>query len=427
MRLTEFIDLLDIWALTRIFFFQICVFFFLYRITRVRQPSFFDPFTLSLFFCASGWGIVLELCINYLCPPHLLIMFLASTAAFLMGYLFVAPNLTNFKTSTQLVRSNRHAWYGMIILVIYLAAAVLNVILFGFGINYENRLDIYTESAGLGVLKRFLDALMPGAIFYLVYQMNFRKGLIRIVAITLFILVSLNTILDGSKSGLVAIFFAYVISIQWLRMSNLLSQDIHLNRIWHWILMSIIFSIVVLIVQLEVTDDFSRFIDILGVLFFRIILAGDIFILGFPQGNIDTLMLSHNPILILFSDFLLTFRFWVGEIIPLGTQLIRDFNPELMFISGGPNAHLSIYGYYLFGSVGGTLLSFLFGALFGAVRLAFSKTIGNDIVAGSLVITLLLNTANILIDPSYTMHRITNIMLLLPLVLCFIKIKFRSN
>lgn len=427
MPVIEFINALDFWAITRLIIFQLFVFFFLYRVTKTRQPGPIDPFTIALFFCASGWSIVLELYINDLCATHLMITFLAANISFLIGYLLIAPKIDKIRPAPRLVKDKRLAWYGLIVLVIYLAIAILNITLFGFGISHENRLDIYTESNGFGLLKRFLDAFMPGTVFYLVYQINFRKGFIKALAIMVLGFISINTILDGSKSGLVTIFLAFSMSMHWLRMSNLLPTNYVPRRVWLWALLSMIIAIAVLGIQIGVADDLSRAIDTLYILFFRVLVAGDIFILGFPYNKIDNLLPNQNPIIVLFSDFLSTTRLWSGVITPLGTELVRSVNPDISIISGGPNSHLSIYGYYLFGPFGGTLFAFMAGILFGTVRAGFAKSIGNDLVAGSLMITLLLNTANVLIDPSYTLHRITNIMLLVPILLCFLKIKTSST
>jgi len=426
MTSTEFIFNLNTWALLRIPATQVLMFLLMYKLVKKRQPGLIDPFTLALFFFASGWAVVLELFLMKQCSPRLLITFIATNFAFLIGYLSIAPILTQFNSRPSSLKNFNH--FGHAALAVYLFTATVNVALFGFGITHDNRLDIYSESSGLGILKRVLDAYMPVAVFFLTYLSSSRTGIKRVLPILALCLIATNTALDGSKSGLVAIFFAYTISTHWLQKSNLIyaSREPTSSR-WLWIAASFSIAFIVLGLQLGLRDDLSRVGDVIAVLFFRLTIAGDIFILGFPQEIIDKVPSPHNPMLVLFSDLLSTLRIWSGNIVPLGTELVAYVNPQLEGISGGPNSHISIYTYRLFGEIGGTFVSFLLGCWLGLIRKLYAKYIGNDPVMASLIIALLLNCSNMPIDPSYTMHRLTNIILLLtPLVLIFFKIRINK-
>lgn len=427
MTATEFILNLTFWSIVRLTLVQVIVFFVIYRFVRSRQTSIFDPFSLALFFFSSGWGIVFELILMQQVSTRLVIVFITTNTAFLIGYLAFAPKLsTNHRIQTGCQNLTR---FGLIATSVYLLATTLNIWLFGFGISHESRLAIYSDSGGFGILKRILDAYMPACIFFLTYIAGTQKSLKKAAAVTLLVTVTINTILDGSKSGLVAIFFAYTISQHWLRASNLIRAPENARRNFAgWLLGAFFIALLVLGFQLRIHEDMSRATDLFAVLFFRLAVAGDIFILGFPRDLIDQVPSPHNPFLVLFSDLLSTLRIWSGNIVPLGTELLYYSAPELGEISGGPNSHISIYVYRLFGEFGGMLAAFIFGSLYGLIRMLYAKSIGNDPVIAAMAITLVLNCANVPIDPSYTMHRLTNILILLtPLVLIFFRLKVRNR
>lgn len=427
MTATEFILTLTFWSIVRLTLVQVIVFFAIYRLVRKRQTSIFDPFSLALFFFASGWGIVFELILMQQVSARLIIVFITTNIAFLIGYLVFAPTLS----ITHKIRtgSQNFTRFGLLATSVYLLATTINIWLFGFGISHESRLAIYSDSGGFGILKRVLDAYMPACIFFLTYIAGTQKGLKKAGAVALLVTVTINTILDGSKSGLVAIFFAYTISQHWLRASNLLIAPKNARTNFAgWLLGAFFIALLVLGFQLRIHEDMSRATDLFAVLFFRLAVAGDIFILGFPRELIDQVPSPYNPFLVLFSDLLSTLRIWSGNIVPLGTELLYYSAPELGEVSGGPNSHISIYVYRLFGELGGLLAAFIFGSLYGLIRMLYAKSVGNDPVIAAMAITLVLNCANVPIDPSYTMHRLTNILLLLtPLVLIFFRLKVRNH
>jgi len=425
----EFLANLTGWAVARIVILQILVFWLLFRLIKDRQDGLVDPFSLAIFFFASGWATVFELFLGGNCGMNFLLEFLAANSAFIFGYLLIAPKIASAQSSGVFLHNKKFPVYGLLVVFFYIATSVVNIGAFGFGVFHENRLDIYRESGGLGVIKRFLDAYMPAAVFVLVYHRTIRgthrKKLISAVVLGL---IGVNTILDGSKSGLVSVFFAYYMSVLWFRMSGIASESFGVRRVWLWVLFAAIIAFFVLGAQLDIADDLSRVGDVMGILFFRLFVAGDVFVLGFPYGAIDAIPLSGNPLIVLFSDFLSTLRLWSAEVVPLGTLLTIYLTPDLVELSGGPNSHVSIYSYYLFGYFGGVILAFIFGAFIGFVRAGFLKSCCNDPVAGSVMVALLLNTANMPIDPAYTMHRLTNIALLLaPFAILFVKLKFNRH
>lgn len=422
MPAVEFISLLESWDVTWLVALQILVFLLLYRAVGSRQSSLVDPFTIPLYFSASAWSTVVFLYMHDLCSARLFFTFVLTGIAFVAGYRQIAPVVPREARPVEPLRQqaprDQRAFnqMGITVTSVLLATMVVNIALFGLGIQYENRLEIYTESAGLGVLKRISDALLPVTVFFLAYRLTQPSRLGRVLAFLVFVVIGAYTVLDGSKSGLIAIFLIVAAALRWLH-SNIDSRVYVVSNRAAGITLALALALAALVVtfQLDAFDDYEKFLSGVGVLFYRVVLAADIYVLGFPGDSIDRITQASMPVVILFSDLLSTMRLASLDVVPIGTELYNYVTPVFELNAGGPNAHLGIYSYYLFGEVLGVIFCWLLGLAIGWVRKLYSYR-STSLVHGACATALMVNTAYVLVDPGYMMHRLTNMLIfLLPL------------
>lgn len=430
----EFIDSLSQLDVIWLVVLQALFFMVLYLLVRSRQWGFLDPFTLTLFFAASSWSTVIFLFATDRCSTRLFVSFLLTNAAFMASYLIAAPKCRNPALSAlSPARAlsdggiKKLHILGAMLCVIYFACMAINIALFGFGIEHETRLGIYTSSQGLGFLKRAIDSLMPAVVFFLIVKAQDKSFMVRLMAYLLMGVSFTNNILDGSKSGIVQVAFACVMSYAWLRQWGYVRSSAPVSWIrWGALLGgAVLLAGLVLAYQLDTSADLDALKVVGSILAFRLLIAGDIFLLGYPNGVIDSISLAYHPLTILLYDPLSTLRLIKVDVVPLGNQLYNLLVSDRVLEAGGPNAHLSMYSYYLFGDLGAPILAGLFGLLYGLIRRGVWIAKGSRLVAGALYVPLLCNCSAILIDPSYSIHRMTNIAIfLLPFVFaCLLTLK----
>lgn len=415
----EFIDSLSTLNVASLVLLQVLFFLCLYLLVRNRQSGFLDPFTLTLFFAASSWSTVIFLYATGKCSTRLSISFLLTNLAFMVAYLIVAPRYrkvgdwpVNSLASGGVEKFNL---LGLLLCVVYFSCMSTNILIFGFGIEHETRLDIYTTSQGLGFLKRALDSLMPAVIFYLIVKSHDPSVWVRCVAYLLMGVSFANNILDGSKSGIVQVAFACFVSYAWLRRWGYIKRAAPVSWLRFCALVggAVAIAGLVLAYQMRTAADMDALKVLGAILSFRLLIAGDVFLLGYPNEVIDKISLAYHPLIILLYDPLSTLRLIKVDVVPLGNQLYNYFLTDRVLEAGGPNSHLSIYSYYLFGDFGGPVLAGLFGVLYGLIRRGVGIAKGGRLVAGTLYVALLCNGSAILIDPSYSIHRMTNIAIFL--------------
>jgi hypothetical protein len=431
MSSIEFISNLSYLDALLIFGIQLAIFLAHYSFLKKKQMGFLDPFTLVLFFTASSWAIVIFLFANDLCSFKHIRNFLISNLLFVLGYNYVAPNVKWASKSkiTKLPDSSIFRYFGFSCAAIFIACLFLNFKLFGFGIIYENRLDIYSDSGGLGFLKRCMDALMPSVIFFYVVQnhivrnktANLYNNSLKYAMNGLIIIIAIFAIFDGSKSGIVSILLAFFLSNSWLKARYGISAfKLTKLQILIFIATSSFLAIMILAYQLQAFDSLDGLQSVVQVLLYRIILGGDIYINAYPNNIIDSIAPQFNSFLVLFNDVLSTLKLIHVDIQSLGSALYNQFVPKELYSSGGPNAQLAIYSYYLFGSLGAPIFSLLLGMLYGLIRAGLFLFNSKNYVSGAFFVTLIANLSGFLTDPSYTMHKLTNIFLIaLPLVFFF--------
>lgn len=405
---------------------QAAAFFMLYGVVKNRQPGFLDPFTLTIFFSASAWSTVLFLYFTDRCSERLLASFLLTNATFFIAYLAAAPRYSRFGGRVLFEGGAQPTLkfkvFGLIICALYFSFMAYNIAVFGFGIQHEARLEIYTNSQGLGILKRGMDALMPAAVFVLMQYALREHHFVKICSYILLLLIFANTVLDGSKSGIVQFALVCVVSVAWFRKWGYLPRTGQFSFVKFLIfaVVAVLFAGVVLAIQMDAYKSFESIRVVGSILLFRLLVAGDIFILAYPNEVIDKIALAYHPLVILFNDPISVFRLMKIEVVPLGNQLYNYFLTDRLVESGGPNSHLAVYSYYLFGDFGAPIFSGIFGLLYGAIRRGVWVAKGGRLVAGAVYVTLLANASAILIDPSYSVIRLTNILIfLIPLALVF--------
>jgi hypothetical protein len=176
---------------------------------------------------------------------------------------------------------------------------------------------------------------------------------------------------------------------------------------------------VVVAVAVSLIQDSSSSGQNIGLLSFlnRLILSGDVFINAYPNSVIEN-MEWHNPLLVIFQDFLGLFRliYWQDAPTTLGIELYRYFDPAAATV--GPNPRHNVFGYVYFGYVGSLFYSFLIGALLSFTRTKLFLITKPTIIHGMLYMLIAFPTTGIEADIGSVIGYIDNaIFIVFPLII----------
>ena len=409
----QFISSLTSIDVATIIFFQFLSFLMIFSLIKRKQVNVIDPLTLNIFLCSSSFSVVGFIYINLGFSNFILFSFIASNIAYFSAYYFFAINKNNLlKTRKYIYAVSNWKLFERICLhtaILYIIFNILSIYIFGFGLSHDNRQTIYLNSGGLGIIKRVIDATFIPTVLYFTYIFSKNKVNSKRLALLGFSIILIFASLDGSKSGLLYFFITFIMCNQFLKTYGV-KTNIIISKFTVLIILSfsVLLAVLVLSIQYNIFNEPERFFDVFSVLLYRIILATDIYVNGFPGDLIDSIKLNTNPFLILFKDVLSFFRFNLGKIEPLGNILANRVGSGPWIDVGGPNAGHSIYGYYLFGTIGAVLFSFIFGIFTGLVRTKLNFAHHHTPVCSLLYFVLFFQLVIFILDPSFMMSRLTN-------------------
>jgi len=379
----------------------------------------FDPLLLLLFANALGWAIVWFMYLRGDIATRYVVSFTAAQLAFYagieLGHRF-RPTIGPPEIAPG--KDPLPAFALWISAAVHVCSTLAVWMIAGIPLFRESRLGAFQGSGGFGIIERLADASALIALFsavYLLLGQRERGRKLPVYGFLLWFLLSLG--LSGSKGALLS-FGQYVLSIVFVFGSLRERSD----RFWGgrmgkvMVVAATLFAMGVLATQQE--SDLST--TVLA-LVYRIVNYGDVYILAYPDGTIESLR-GSNALVGMFGGFLSTFRLFPQEQLQLnlGYQLVGILFPELDVVVG-PNPLHAVFGYHYFGAFG-FVFSFVLGVVTIAVHSHFYFRRHRTFVAGLWAFLLYFSLIGLSGDFEYTLSKLASI--LIGLVVVFAPVLF---
>ncbi|MBN2068150.1 MAG: hypothetical protein JW739_00770 [Opitutales bacterium] len=286
----------------------------------------------------------------------------------------------------------------------------------------ENKLMVYKDSHGFGILGRVIDVMSPCLVyssFFRIFLIKSSWWLSRFVNYFVVLLVCVVGILSGSKSSLINIVFIF----SYLLMFFFSDPDIFclkgVRRFFNLFLCLAVFSVVFVFLFPVVRYGFQGFLYAVGQFYNRLAISGDIYVFAYPGNAVDYIPRPGSGVAYLFNDF-----FGLNKILPndkvyepLG-KILFEYSSGVYISAGGANARHNIFGYKCFGVVGGLLFSFLIGLISSFFRNKLPRLLKANALNGLLFTEFSFFAVNIELDPVYIIGQISNVIFIfIPFVL----------
>lgn len=413
MKNEEFLVLFD--NNIGIYLFSLILSTILYLIIyRKYFISVFDPFMFQTICSSLGFAVVIFLYFTKQITTYYFSSYIFTQAAFISGiFVFKQKKRSEKRVISLMLIKDNFIWTESAFLVIssiHLILQILSYYNFGIPLFANERLSIYSEGNGIGIIGRILSTLLIFGIYLSLSVIhNTRKNSFKTLAITYLIFILVFCFLSGSRSSFLPILFVYFLYTSLSNQKNIL-KNIEIKII------AIIFILGVLITNIKHNSLSIAFLE----LFLRTIGFGDIYWAAYPNNIINQLD-TTRPFTTLFADFLATFRIVSWDNIPksLGLQLFK-----IHYWDGnmGPNARHNIFGLAYFGYSFSIIYSFILGLIVGLTRnLFFLKR--TDGIIGMIYIFMYMTIMNMEMDTSLVIAQLTSmlitILLLIPLITLF--------
>ena len=319
--------------------------------------SIFNPFFLFLIMTIFAYTVPFFIYIKGYCPEKHLIYFILSELLFWIFFVNVSFKPTKFKDSYIVNELIFAKILFVFALTVYLFTSVYTYTKIGIPLFMRSRLEIYSQEGGTGIgaLGRFQSFAQAYVLFYSFLKLLKYKKRRYVI---LFILIFIDSILGGSKSGVMNIvnwFFIYAFFLQ-----HSLPK---IKLIYIPLILSAPILVIVLSGYVSEGGVFEAFLSLLD----RFSVNGDTYYKAYPYDTISQVHISR-PLLDLFKGVLAPFRIISPKSLDdsIGLQLAWTVNPQLWGITLGPNARVAVMGwvYYRWG-----------GLVFSAISGWFASTL----------------------------------------------------
>ncbi|WP_208483579.1 oligosaccharide repeat unit polymerase [Escherichia coli] len=408
-------------------FFTIFLLLFLFFIAWFKNNlySWLDPLLLAILFSSAGVSTVIFLYVLGEIKVNYLLQTVLSQLMLMLGYKILSRRETSYlnkqvkhSTYEQLNTGYPRAFLASSFL--FIVAQASTYFLLGIPLLMANRLMIYQEG-GFGVLGRIIDATFVIS-FYTFLDMKVRfkvRGLFKAYGYIYLLFLIISLVLNGSKAGILNLVFIIGIFCYLNKLKfNISLISIYSKFARRLLIFAFISMFIILMVNYGIFSDqnYNRIIDLLGVIFLRIFNSGDIYVLSYPNDALFKIPAEHNGIISLFKDLLATFRIISTNEIPPSLGNIA-FNIYSTTEIGGANARQSLFGYYYFGFMGSLLFSFFLGLTMSFFRHVLPRTKKATPLAMGVLCYFILNFSFLDIDPSYQFSKLTNFLIVTPLII----------
>jgi oligosaccharide repeat unit polymerase len=302
---------------------------------------------------------------------------------------------------------------------LYVSFTLITYIKQGIPAFMSSRLDVYTDSGGLGILGRFTPFFSTYCIFYSYYIFDTQKSFtLKILAGIVICTAIIFGILSGSRASvlsLVFILFGYFYFFKGKILSNKTISKL------------MIIAIIGALVVFSFTSS-GGLPGTINSLLVRIASTGDGYWMSYANDRINQVDITPWY-KYFFSGILGPLRIVsYAEVKPaIGAQLSWLITPELKGIMVGPNARPPILGYIMFGW-GGLLFSFIIGWFTSSTMSTIFRNVPKGIIGASFAYYAYFNMLAFIGDPTLGVTYLFDIILnavfilsIITLLSCLIK------
>ncbi|MDX6747669.1 O-antigen polymerase [Polaribacter sp. PL03] len=322
-----------------IYSFIICTIVYI-PIIKKTVYSLFDPILFALVFAILANTIPVFLYITGNVSTEKFIFIVLSEALFWIGYFLLAKKKIEFSQYSIINDSGVGYRLFWIFFILNVITHLLTYVLFGIPLFAESRLTTFSNSGGWGILSHISRFASFYSLVY-VFFLYFNKPKSIIILILVLFTSIIFSLLSGSKSSILEIFFAFFIYKYFYEKSS-----ISLSSLKKFIPFVILFPILMIGFQ---HGGRGTLLDSLTSFFFRLLANGDVYWLGFSNDVIDNINIE-KPFTFLFSRILGPFRIIDSSTIPppIGAQLFWLNYPHEEGVMKGPNTRLPVLNWVLF-------------------------------------------------------------------------------
>lgn len=417
MRTDEFLLL----VVENLSLYLICLFTALvlyFYVFRKVVISIFDPLTIQLIGSMFGFSVVFFLFFTSEIDSVYFSHYLFTQVAFYFGFFIFNQNISKFNVKEIRLKDDL-LWLEVSFIIFSVAHICIQLISYkvaGIPLFMHERLSVYGEGGGIGILGRFISMLSWASFFGALSVMNqtTKKSLKFYCRIYIFI-VFIFCFLSGSRASflpLINIYFLYC----------LLSGNKYILKGKELAVIGVLTLFAVALMFLKTGSANESLIELIG----RIIGYGDVYWAAYPNDYIQDID-SSKPLQTLFVDVLGTYRIipWEQLPTPLGVQLHSIYYGDANM---GPNTRHNVYGFAYLGYFISILFSLLLGVVLGYIRNRLLGKIRNAGLVGMLLAVIYMNIASLEADAPYVIGQINSVILTLivfgPLViLLFLNLK----
>lgn len=352
-------------------FWLLCSIAVLVPVTRRCSLSWFDPMRYVAIFAMLANAVPPFLYQHGFCSTELLVYFFLCESLFWLGVCTWAKKRSML--SEVSLAYDHDVGYNVYVfaVIVYFSVTLLSYALYGIPLFLDkSRLSVYSESGGFGLFVRINGFL---AIYILIYGFYLlHSGKQRLMSLVGLLGVGLVLLLNGSKSGLLNILYAYWgFSIYYLR------QVPQSKRVFLYLLIGGLMAIGIILIQ-TLKDEGTVLTALMG-FFVRLSGSGDVFYIAMPYNNYDVVEIE-NPLRYLFSGPLAAFRLISAEgLSSIGNQLEWYITPKSIGENVGPNARLPILSFILYGWWG-LLLAYISGLLVSFVQYRLARYLPSGVI-----------------------------------------------
>lgn len=389
-----------------------------YIIFRKYVYSILDPFALHLVMAVGGYSTVFFMYQFDIINDYYFQSFLFTQLAFISGFLVIKPitikSILKHQRKNLLAETSSTYFMYYLLFALYIVSQFFTYYINGIPLLMESRLETYSGGSGFGIFGRIIEVsniVILVVAFYNIFFKNKSNSMFDKVVI---FVVVINSILSGSKSAIIYIFFILFFVLFFnFRTANIkivfFKNKFDKNK-WWIILFATIVVLVIINIQVATKFGSDNTMNPLAVLLMRFINTGDVFFLAYPDGFINNAE-SANPLLALFSSLIGTFRILPWDVLPnsISLQLYQDlYHTDLI---EGPNTRHNIFGLFYFGNILSIFFSFLLGYLISYVRNKLYFIVPPSINGMILYILLAINIVVFEADPVMAVSNFVSILI----------------
>lgn len=390
--------------------------------------SLLDPLATYLIAQVICTVTIIFMYIVNIMSSELFLYYIISQLLFIVGFKVGSINIINKNICCISCKNfNEFNIKFIFITLVFLYIAVTSLIYYieGIPILMDNRLDIFRDGTGSGLLGRIqsqLSIILSGLAYPYLYISKSR--LIKYIILAPVILVQ---ILNGSKGAVFGIAIsAYVGMLFFKNMDNFNFYIKWKKSEFKFFSIAIIGFIVTTFMFAYIEDSSKELYSLFFPIFNRLAMSGDIFIMGFQENIIDKMnSVNVNPFYAIFGDFIGLVRILPYEKIPqaLGNELHEYVNGVIE--NKGPNPIHNAFGYTYFGLIGGGIYCLIIGYIISSLRYKLSPINNKNFFSYCLFINLFINSISLSIDIRLGIQYFTNFLIICILIfpLMFIPLK----